>query len=179
MKEISISTYSSPAGKLVIGIFEEKLVLCDWVFRKMRGQIDQRIQTGLNAKFVESRHPLMNELEHQLEAYFSGNLREFQIPMQPVGTQFQVEVWNQLCKIPYGQTQSYLQLSQELGNPDAIRAVAAANGANAISILIPCHRIIGSDGSLVGYAGGLEAKKKLLRLEGASANKNQQQTSLF
>lgn len=179
MKEISISTYSSPVGKLLIGVFEEKLVLCDWIFRKMRSQVDQRIQARLHAKFVESQHPLMEELIHQLEAYFSGNLRQFQIPIQPIGTPFQLEVWNQLCKIPYGETRSYLQLSQEMGNPDAIRAVASANGANAISILIPCHRIIGSDRSLVGYAGGLDAKKKLLQLEGVQLFQDQSQTSLF
>ena len=84
-----------------------------------------------------------------------------------MGTDFQKEVWTELIKIPYGESRTYLELSKQLGNELAIRAVASANGANAISIIVPCHRIIGSDGKLIGYAGGLSAKKKLLELEGA------------
>jgi methylated-DNA-[protein]-cysteine S-methyltransferase len=101
----------------------------------------------------------------QLKAYFSGTRKIFNIPLLMVGTEFQKSVWEGLIKIPYGTTTSYLELSKNIGNEKAVRAVASANGANAISILIPCHRIIGSDGSLVGYAGGLPAKKKLLTLE--------------
>ena len=95
------------------------------------------------------------------------------------GSDFQKSVWNALIQIPFGETKSYLALSQQLQNPDAIRAVASANGANAISIIVPCHRIIGSDGSLVGYAGGLEAKKKLLRLEGIQQFSKPGQIQLF
>ena len=105
-------------------------------------------------------------LKRQLEAYFSGNLRDFNIPMRVEGTEFQMRVWKELQKIPYGQALSYLELAKRLGDEKCIRAAARANGANPIAILIPCHRVIGTDGSLVGYAGGLDMKEFLLRLEG-------------
>jgi len=105
-------------------------------------------------------------LKRQLESYFSGNLRDFNIPTHVEGTDFQQRVWKELLKIPYGQAISYLELARRLGDEKCIRAAARANGANPISILIPCHRVIGSDGSLVGYGGGLDMKEFLLRLEG-------------
>jgi methylated-DNA-[protein]-cysteine S-methyltransferase len=101
-----------------------------------------------------------------MEAYFAGNLRDFNIPMVAEGTDFQRRVWKELANIPYGQAISYLELAKRLGDEKCIRAAARANGANPIAILIPCHRVIGSDGSLVGYAGGLDMKEFLLRLEG-------------
>jgi methylated-DNA-[protein]-cysteine S-methyltransferase len=100
-----------------------------------------------------------------MKAYFANERKNFDIPLLMVGTDFQRSVWDGLIKIPYGNTASYLELSKNIGNEKAVRAVANANGANAISILIPCHRIIGSDGALTGYAGGLPAKKRLLELE--------------
>ena len=105
-------------------------------------------------------------LKRQLESYFSGNLRDFNIPFRLEGTDFQQRVWKELQRIPYGQAISYLALARRLGDEKCIRAAARANGANPISILIPCHRVIGSDGSLVGYGGGLDMKEFLLRLEG-------------
>jgi methylated-DNA-[protein]-cysteine S-methyltransferase len=105
-------------------------------------------------------------LKRQLEAYFSGNLRDFNIPTLIEGTEFQRRVWKELLLIPYGQAISYLELARRLGDEKCIRAAARANGANPIPILIPCHRVIGSDGSLVGYGGGLDMKEFLLRLEG-------------
>jgi methylated-DNA-[protein]-cysteine S-methyltransferase len=105
------------------------------------------------------------EAVEQLQDYFSGKRQGFTLKMNPSGTDFQKEVWNALNKIPYGETRSYLQLSKELGNVKAIRAVAAANGKNPLWIVTPCHRVIGSDGSLTGYAGGLWRKKCLLDFE--------------
>jgi len=105
-------------------------------------------------------------LRRQLEAYFSGNLRDFNIPLVVEGTDFQRRVWKELRQIPYGHAITYLELARRLGDEKCIRAAARANGANPIAILIPCHRVIGSDGSLVGYAGGLDMKEYLLRLEG-------------
>jgi methylated-DNA-[protein]-cysteine S-methyltransferase len=105
-------------------------------------------------------------LKRQMEAYFSGNLRDFNIPLLMEGTEFQRRVWKELLAIPYGQAISYLELARRLGDEKCIRAAARANGANPIVILVPCHRVIGSDGSLVGYGGGLDMKEFLLRLEG-------------
>jgi len=102
----------------------------------------------------------------QLEAYFKGELKEFNLKLNPSGTDFQKKVWEKLLEIPFGKTTSYQQLSIDLGDVKAIRAVAAANGKNPLWIIVPCHRVIGSDGSLVGYAGGLHRKEWLLRHEG-------------
>jgi len=106
-----------------------------------------------------------SETIRQLRGYFEGELKEFDLPLTPEGTEFQLRVWENLRDIPYGETVSYGQLAARLGNPKASRAVGLANGSNPIPIIIPCHRVIGSDGSLVGYGGGLENKKILLALE--------------
>ena len=114
-------------------------------------------------------NPLLTEAARQLQAYFAGQLREFQLPLDVQGTDFQKRVWGQVVAIPYGETRSYLQISTALGSPGAVRAVGAANGANPVPIVVPCHRVIGAKGSLVGYGGGLALKKRLLELEGAIA----------
>ena len=104
----------------------------------------------------------------QLAEYFSGERRAFDLPLAPAGTPFQLEVWDALGRIPYGETRGYGDLARELGRPGAARAVGAANGRNPISIVVPCHRVVGSTGTLTGYAGGLEAKERLLALERAA-----------
>ena len=110
--------------------------------------------------------PLLDKLSQELIEYFGGRRREFEVPLDLRGTEFQLSVWREIAAIPYGETISYLELARRLGDEKCIRAAARANGANPISILIPCHRVIGSDGSLVGYGGGLDMKEFLLRLEG-------------
>ncbi len=166
-----LTTYVKfPFGELILGSFRDELCICDWRYRKMRTAVDNRIKKGLDAEFEEGESKIINETKRQLAEYFEGIRTEFTIPLKLIGTKFQQQVWNELLQIPYGKTDSYLSLSKKLGNEKAIRAVATANGANSISILVPCHRIIGSDGSLTGYAGGLPAKKKLLELEGALDN---------
>jgi methylated-DNA-[protein]-cysteine S-methyltransferase len=173
---INIQCFSTSYGELIIGEFNDRLCLCDWRYRKMRDAIDNRIKRGLSAEYRESNSPVIEQTKSQLTDYFNQNLQEFNLPLLFVGTEFQKQVWEELVKIPYGQTRAYLQLSKLLGNEKAIRAVASANGANAISIIVPCHRIIGSNGELVGYAGGISAKNKLLRLENAI---NKDQLSMF
>lgn len=162
---IEIQHYKSPIGELTIGSFKGCVVLCDWRHRKMRAAIDKRISTALKTGFKTSDSELVRQTVFQLEEYFSEERKVFELPLHLVGTKFQQSVWRALQEIPFGKTDTYLGLSKGLGNEKAIRAVASANGANAISIIIPCHRIIGSDNSLTGYAGGLTAKKKLLQLE--------------
>lgn len=108
---------------------------------------------------------LLQEPVRQLTAYFKGQLKAFEVPVAPAGTPFQQAVWRELQAIPYGETISYGELARRLGNPKAVRAVGLANGSNPISIIIPCHRVIGSNGSLVGYGGGLPTKQALLVLE--------------
>ena len=165
MHKISIQYYMSPVGEILLGSYEGKLCIADWKYRKMRTTIDSRIQKGLKAEYVEENSEVIEETIKQMKEYFAHERKDFDIPLLMVGTDFQKSVWHGLIKIPYGTTASYLELSKNIGNEKAVRAVASANGANAISILIPCHRIIGSNGDLVGYAGGLPTKKKLLELE--------------
>ena len=143
----------------------------------MRAHIDQRIQAGLASDYQPGDSEVIRNTIHQLEAYFAKQRAVFDIPLRLVGTTFQQKVWQQLMKIPYGKTCSYLDLSIALGNQKATRAAATANGANAISIIVPCHRVIGANGKLVGYAGGLSAKSKLLSLE--NANTATEQLRLF
>lgn len=107
----------------------------------------------------------MREVIRQLRAYFAGKLEKFDLPLAPDGTPFQLKVWKELCEIPYGGTISYGELACRIGNPKGARAVGLANGANPIPIVIPCHRVIGSNGQLTGYGGGLPIKEKLLALE--------------
>ena len=149
----------------MLGAYDGQLCLADWRYRKMRKSIDARLQKGLNAKYIQEDTVVLQQTRQQLDEYLKRKRKSFDVPLFMVGTLFQKQVWQALIDIPYGKTCSYLQLSKNIGNEKAVRAVASANGANAISILIPCHRIIGSDGSLTGYAGGLPAKKKLLHLE--------------
>ena len=165
---INIQHFKTPYGELILGEYNGKICLCDWRYRKMRQTIDDRIQEGLKAIIEFKQTDLIVEMQRQLEQYFQKERTSFDIPLLFVGTLFQKEVWNELLKVPYGKTETYLGLSQKLNNTKAIRAVAAANGANAISIIVPCHRIVGSNGELVGYVGGVDVKQKLLRLENSA-----------
>ncbi len=165
--DIIISYFKTPVGELILGAYENTLCLCDWRYRRQRHRVDKRITSGLKADYLAGDTAVIEETKTQLNAYFKGERDQFNLPLTFVGSEFQKMVWHTLMTIPYGQTSTYLKLSNQLNNPAAIRAVAAANGANAISIIVPCHRIIGSNGDLVGYAGGLTAKQNLLKLEGA------------
>lgn len=150
---------------------------------------DENLIDGVNLRLVASENGILEILLHwsqptvgrhnphnlflreatrQLRAYFAGDLREFDLPLDLRGTDFQLRVWRQLLKIPYGETRSYSQVAHAIHAPTAVRAVGAANGANPISIVVPCHRVIGSSGKLVGYGGGLPMKRRLLELERGS-----------
>ncbi|MCK5876417.1 MAG: methylated-DNA--[protein]-cysteine S-methyltransferase [Candidatus Marithrix sp.] len=131
----------------------------------MRNTVDNRIKKGLNAEFVEQDDAILEQTKEQLNEYLNGDRKEFDISLLTIGTDFQKSVWNALMKVPYGTTSTYLQIAKNIDNIKAVRAVANANGANSIGIIIPCHRIIGSNGELVGYGGGLPVKKRLLKLE--------------
>lgn len=128
------------------------------------------MQTLLNAGYTEMTSEIIEETRRQLDEYFRHERQAFDIPLLTAGTEFQESVWNSLMEIPYGQTITYGEMATRLGKPAAVRAVANANGANAISIIIPCHRVIGSNNTLTGYGGGLRAKKFLLELEQTQTN---------
>ncbi|HRN35908.1 MAG TPA: methylated-DNA--[protein]-cysteine S-methyltransferase [Flavobacteriales bacterium] len=168
MEPILIHPFHTPFGELLLGSFNNELCLCDWRYRRMRTAIDARIQRGLQAEYVESISPVIEQAKAQLNAYFAGERTTFDLPVRLVGTEFQLRVWQALRAVPYGTTLSYAALTAKVAEPTAIRAVASTNGANALSIMVPCHRIIGSDGELTGYAGGLGVKRRLLQLEKAT-----------
>ena len=165
MNQIDIQYCKTKIGELILGSFEDRLCLLDFKYRKMRKTVDERIKKGLKANFIEHNTEIIERTRAELDEYFQGNRKEFDVPLQMVGTDFQKSVWNTLLKVPYGITSTYLKLAYEINNEKAVRAVANANGANSMAIIIPCHRIIGSNGELVGYGGGLPVKKRLLTLE--------------
>ena len=164
---VKTKRYESPCGALLLGSFNDKLCLCDWQVEKHRDHVDKRLKRVLQADFEDSSSAVIEKAIVLLDEFFAGKRKRFDLPLLFVGTNFQKRVWNELLKIPYGKTVSYGEMASRIGMPRAVRAVANANGANAISIFVPCHRVIGSDGSLTGYGGGLAAKKKLLELETA------------
>jgi len=165
MNQINIQYYKTKIGEIIAGSFDGRLCLLDFRYRKMRKTVDHRIQKGLNAEFAEQDDKILEKTRTQMDEYLDGTRKEFTIPLLTIGTDFQKSVWDALMKVPYGTTSSYLQLARNINNEKAVRAVASANGANAIAVIIPCHRIIGSNGQLVGYGGGLPVKKRLLTLE--------------
>ena len=165
MNRINIQYFKTNFGEFILGSYDGKLCMVDFRYRKMRKTVDDRIKKGLNAEFIEQDDEILQKTRLQLNEYFTMQRREFDIPILMVGTDFQKRVWEALIKVHYGTTSTYLKLAKNINNEKAVRAVANANGANAIGIIIPCHRIIGTNGELTGYAGGLPLKKQLLELE--------------
>ncbi len=165
MKQVSVQYHKTRVGEMILGSYEGNLCLLDFRYRKMRTAIDNRIKSGLNAEFIFRDDEILGQARKQLDEYFCRNRTVFEIPIVMVGTDFQKNVWKALMEVPYGKTASYLDLAKAIDNEKSVRAVAGANGANAIAIIIPCHRIIGNNGELVGYGGGLAVKKQLLNLE--------------
>lgn len=163
---IITKTYQSPCGELLLGSYGDKLCLCDWQDEHIRD--NKRLTHGLKAEFMPGTSQVLEDATEQLDEYFAGKRKNFNIPLLLVGTDFQKKVWHELLKIPFGLTSTYGKIAREIGMPSAVRAAANATGANAISIFVPCHRVIGSNGKLTGYAGGMEAKKYLLEHEGIS-----------
>lgn len=149
----------SPVGELTLVARNGKLSAILWeVERANRVRLGQLIEAN--------NSPVLLETQRQLTEYFAGARNQFELELDFAGTDFQKQVWHALLTIPFGETRSYSQIAQQIGNPKAVRAVGAANGRNPISIVAPCHRVIGASGGLTGFAGGLEAKQYLLALEG-------------
>jgi AraC family transcriptional regulator, regulatory protein of adaptative response / methylated-DNA-[protein]-cysteine methyltransferase len=159
---IKITKIETPLGDMVAGATEEGLCLLEFNDRKILPQEYDDLRKHLNTTIEDGENKLTKTLRKQLKEYFKGRRKEFTIPLITPGSAFQQAVWKELQNIPFGSTRSYHEQAVTLGNPDSIRAVANANGMNRIAILIPCHRVIGSDGRLVGYGGGLRRKKWLL-----------------
>ena len=156
MNEVYYTRFESPVGRLLLAADAKGL-------RRVSFENSKR-SAPPESNWKQNRAAFA-EVIRQLQAYFRGELKEFDLPLAMEGTEFQLRVWNKLREIPYGETISYAQLAGRIGNPKAVRAVGLANGSNPIPIIVPCHRVIGSDGSLTGFGGGLPTKKRLLELE--------------
>lgn len=156
---IAFRNIDSPVGPLLLAASDDALVAIE--FRQNRHPVKR------NADWQQGDNAMLRETQRQLQSYFEGQARRFDLPLAPNGTPFQQQVWATLAQIPYGVTWSYGELAQHLGKPAAVRTVGAANGRNPIPIVLPCHRVIGADGSLTGFGGGLPTKAFLLRHEGA------------
>lgn len=156
---------TTPLGPMLAGATDQAICLLEFIDRPMLPTQLERIGKRFEEVPVPGRNALIETLQGQLEAYFAGTLKDFDLPLDMRGTPFQESVWQALLEVSYGTTASYASLASSIGNPGAVRAVARANGDNRMAILIPCHRIIGSDGTLTGYGGGLHRKRFLLELE--------------
>jgi methylated-DNA-[protein]-cysteine S-methyltransferase len=148
----------SPVGKLKLVASTNALVAILW-------ERERPNRIKLVMPKCEPQQPVLLKTERQLKEYFTGTRKEFHIPLEPAGTEFQKKVWRALQEIPFGQTRSYRELAKSIGSAKAVRAVGAANGRNPLSIVVPCHRVVGANGALTGFAGGLEVKAKLLTHE--------------
>ena len=164
-EEIIVCRYETPCGRLMLGSYGDRLCLCDWQVEKHRDHVASRLQRVLHATFDYGTSIVIDKAVRQLDEFFARMRQEFDVPLMFVGTEFQKKVWDELLKIPYGETVSYGEMAWNIGMPTAVRAVANANGANAPSTFAPCHRVIESDGSLTGYGGEMAAKEFLLKLE--------------
>ena len=155
---LHFKSIDSPIGRLKLVASDRGLVAILWANENPR-------RVRLTEQTEDAHHPILTKTESQLAEYFSRKRMHFDLPLDPQGTPFQRAVWDALLAIPYGETRTYGQLAKQLGNPNATRAVGAANGRNPLSIVVPCHRVVGSTGKLTGFAGGLETKSHLLHLE--------------
>lgn len=162
---ITVRNYNAGPFRLLLGEYDERLCLCSWIDGKAHAATLSRVRRILGAEVADGESEVLKEATVQLDGYFEGRRRDFDIPLLLSGTEFQKSVWRALKEIPYGYTVSYSQIARAIGRPTAVRAVANANGANPVSIFVPGHRVIGSDGSLTGYGGGLDAKRFLLATE--------------
>jgi AraC family transcriptional regulator of adaptative response/methylated-DNA-[protein]-cysteine methyltransferase len=162
---VEVSRVSTPLGPMLAAASDEQLVLLEFVDRRALSTQVSRIRKRMGAVFVPGSNGLIEQAARELSEYFAGERREFATPLAMPGTGFQQEVWSALLEIPYGEKRSYGELAHALGRPRAVRAVGRANGHNALAVMVPCHRVVGAGGKLVGYGGGLWRKQRLLELE--------------
>ncbi len=155
----------TPLGPMIAAATDAGLCLLEFSDRRMLGEQLRRVARFLPGPLTPGRHPLLDRTGDELQRYFDGTLEEFTVPLHTPGSEFQRQAWGALRRIPYGETRSYAQQAAAIGRPEAVRAVARANGDNRVAIVIPCHRVVGADGRLTGYGGGLWRKRWLLELE--------------
>ncbi len=162
MKVLKESSFQSPLGRMIVIADDEALYLLEFDDARGLEREKRHLKIKTNSKIISGETKIHHRLYSELFLYFESKLRKFETPIRFLGTEFQNHVWEQLKKIPHGETVSYLELAKELKKPKAYRAVAQANGANQLALIVPCHRVINANGNLGGYAGGLKRKQWLL-----------------
>ena len=178
-QQVNIQYYNSPCGELVLASVGDELCLCDWNEMPCAERNKRRLVRLLGAEFTTASSPILEQTKQELDEYFAGKRKTFDIPLHPVGTDFQKQVWQALLEIPYGETRTYKEIALRVNNLKGVRAVAQAIGANGMSIIIPCHRVIGTNHSLTGFAGGIEAKRLLLNIESKNSGKSDLLNGIF
>jgi len=168
-KQINIQFHKTKYAEFILGSYDNKLCLLDYKYRNIRRVLDNKIRQMLNAEFIvgstEKEDEILYKTKTQIDEYFMGERTTFDIPLLMIGTEFEKSVWQNLLKVPYGQTATYSDLVNNQNDINTLKSIAKANGSNAIALIVPCHRVIDDNGDLVGYGGGLSLKLKLLNLE--------------
>lgn len=165
LDQIFYQELQTPLGPMLAAASDKGLCLLEFTDKNNKQEILDQVSKKWNSSLMKKKNEYIQQAKKELDLYFKRKLKKFSVPLDLKGTEFQTKVWNSLNKIPYGKTWSYQEQSLKLKSPSAIRAIASANGKNKIAIIIPCHRVIGKNGSLTGYAGGIDRKQSLLDLE--------------
>ncbi len=173
---VTVNRILTPLGPMLAGTSERGICLLEFVDRRMIETQINRLRKSLKCTFVPGNHRFLTQLHSELVEYFDGKRKEFSVPLDLPGSPFTRRTWEELAKIPYGETRSYQEQARMVGNPAAVRAVARANGDNRVCIIVPCHRVIGADGTMTGYGGGIWRKKVLLELERMNADFGERKT---
>jgi len=164
---IRLAWFDTPMGPMVAGASDDGICLLDFTDRRVLEHQFALLKRRFQASLAPGRHPHLTMLRRELGEYFAGKRKDFDVPIDMRGTPFEMRVWQELQRIPYGKTRSYAEMAQRIGSPAAVRAMGRANGLNPVSVIVPCHRVVGKNGDLVGYGGGLWRKRRLLHFEGA------------
>ncbi|KAB2878317.1 methylated-DNA--[protein]-cysteine S-methyltransferase [bacterium] len=160
----------SPLGDMVLGSIADKICFLEFYLPERYKEMSGKIRKVFDAEWVEGTNDVIEQAEKELQEYFSGKRKNFTVPLDLRGSEFEIKIWEQLQKIPYGHVCSYGDIAKKINNPKSVRAVGGANHNNPVAIIVPCHRVIGKNGSLVGYGGGIDKKKLLIELERGELN---------
>lgn len=155
----------TPVGEMILGALDAKICFLEFYLPERYKEMPGKLRKVFDAELVEGTNEVIEQAEKELQEYFAGKRKQFTVPLDLRGTKFELKIWDQLLKIPYGQVCSYSDIAKKIHNPKSVRAVGGANHSNPVAIIVPCHRVVGKNGSLSGYGGGMDKKKFLLQLE--------------
>lgn len=158
----------TPVGDMVLGSITDKICFLEFYLPERYKEMSGKLRKVFDAELIEGTNDVIEQAEKELQEYFAGKRKNFTVPLDLRGTEFELKIWDQLLKIPYGQVCSYSDIAKRIHNPKSVRAVGGANHSNPVAIIVPCHRVVGKNGSLTGYGGGMDKKRLLLDLESGS-----------